>query len=312
MDKLAKLEETEVPGVVNPTIQIFLPLLEKKRSEILGVPRKTFQYGATERHQLDIYYPPVPASSRKTKVLFWIYGGGFVTGDRNLPETALVYANLGAYFARQGIITVIPDYRLVPTVRFPYPARDIRDAIEWIFTHPENLVFGDDIGNPDRHSMAVIGHSAGAVHAFTMLTLPELFSPFVQPNISHIVLSSAPFHFRPNGFQTGVNHIISRYWGNMEEVEMKDPMALLCKLPREALTRLPKILLLEAEYESRWIKSVGKDFCDALSSRAVNFEKAIMKGHNHISGSWALSTGQGEEWAQEVLNWCQEATNSKL
>ncbi|KAJ7578018.1 Alpha/Beta hydrolase protein [Mycena floridula] len=299
MDKLAKLEETELPGVVLPTIGIFLPLLEEKRSEILAVPKRTFKYGATDRHKLDIYYPS--EAGEKTKILFFIYGGGFTTGDRNLTGAELGYGNLGAFFAGKGMITVIPDYRLVPNVVFPEPARDVRDAIEWIVTHPENLVFGQ-VTDPDVENITLMGHSAGATHIFTMLALSDLYSSLAQPKITKAILSSGAYHFQPAGFQTGMDAVVVQYYGNAVEAVEKDPMGLLDSMTVE--TRLPQLLLLEAEKDPAWLKAVGKDFLRGLLDHPkIRTKRLIMKGHNHISPNWALGTGQGEEWAEEVLAW---------
>ncbi|KAJ6615590.1 Alpha/Beta hydrolase protein [Mycena sp. CBHHK59/15] len=303
MDQVAALQDHELPGVVASTQRIFIPMMEEKRSQILAVSRRTFKYGDTDRHQLDIYYPSVVAAGQKTKVLFYIYGGGFVSGERILPAPAdLAYANLGAYFASKGVITVIPDYRLVPHVVFPEPARDVRDAVEWVATHPEHLNFGP-VTEPDVQAIAVLGHSAGAVHAFTMMVLPDLHSPFAQPNVGKLILSGGPYHFHPAG-KASIPAAGIQYWGSSEEVEKKDPMGLLGSLTNDELRALPDLLLLEAELEPSLLKVVGKDFHEALLGHPeVNVKKIYMKGHNHISGSLALGTNEGEEWADEVLAW---------
>ena len=92
--------------------------------------------------QLDVYHPQ-KLQTCKTPILFWIYGGGFVTGARVLdPPFDVVYTNIGGFFVQQGFITVIPDYRLAVEpwlAQYPKPVEDIRDAISWIVLHKEEL-----------------------------------------------------------------------------------------------------------------------------------------------------------------------------
>ena len=55
--------------------------------------------------QLDVYYPePATVSPDKpVPVLFFIYGGGFVNGDRKMaPPFDLAYTNVGVFFAKRG------------------------------------------------------------------------------------------------------------------------------------------------------------------------------------------------------------------
>lgn len=76
------------------------------------VPRIDTRYAASiisqvddpERTQLDVYYPPATPSST-APVLFFVYGGGYGSGDRRLPAPfSLVYANLGAFYAEKGLV----------------------------------------------------------------------------------------------------------------------------------------------------------------------------------------------------------------
>lgn len=257
--------------------------------------------------QLDIYYPQETSessSSGKTPILFFIYGGGFTTGDRSFPPPAdLAYANVATYFAQRGFITVIPDYRLVPDVIFPAPAQDVRDAMEWVIAHPENLIFGN-VTNPDVDSIFIFGHSAGALHAFTMLTLPELNSPTLHPKIKGAVLMSGPYRFdRTSGF----DEIAVQYWGSLEETDKKDCLGLLRNLSPEQRKSLPSILLIEAERDPGWMQVVGKEFHEALLAHSeIKVKKIYAKGHNHISCTLCMGSNEGEEFAEETVEWMRD------
>ncbi|TFK38477.1 alpha/beta hydrolase domain-containing protein [Crucibulum laeve] len=306
MDTIAKLRDTELHKVSAPTAIAMHAALEKKRSSILEVPRKTFKYGPTDRHKLDVYYPCRRDHFIDTApILIFIYGGGFDSGERAFPAPFdLAYACVGSYFARQGFLTVIPDYRLAPRARFPDCAEDVRDAVDWVVHNPNRLTIpGSSI--PDMNSLFIMGHSAGAVHLSTMLLLPEILSRTTWcSRISGIILNGGAYHFHEKECGYPGTHAVVQYWGGWEEARMNVPYALLCRAPLPIIGSLPKILIVEAEREPSWVLVAGKDFLSKLEERSMRrIPKVTARGHNHVSSNWTLGTGQGEEWAEKVGEW---------
>lgn len=116
-------------------------------------------YGPEERHRLDVYVPE--QGVRKAQVMVFLYGGGWNSGVRT------DYAFVGHAFAAQGLVTVIPDYRLVPQVRFPTFVEDGALALRWVRDHVASYG-GDGAG------ISLSGHSAGAYNAM-MLALDRRF-----------------------------------------------------------------------------------------------------------------------------------------
>lgn len=116
-------------------------------------------YGPDERHRLDVYLPEQAA--RRAPVMVFLYGGGWNSGERS------DYGFVGRAFAAQGFVTVIPDYRLVPQVRFPAFVEDGALALRWVRDHI--AAYG---GVPS--GIALSGHSAGAYTAM-MLALDGRF-----------------------------------------------------------------------------------------------------------------------------------------
>ncbi|MFL5255839.1 MAG: alpha/beta hydrolase, partial [Rhodopila sp.] len=112
-------------------------------------------YGVGPRHRLDIYAPAQPDAP----VVVFLYGGGWTDGDRAL------YRFLGAALAAHGYLTVIPDYRVYPEIRFPAFIQDAAAAVAW--TTANIARYG---GDPRR--IVLMGHSAGAQIA-AMLTLDK-------------------------------------------------------------------------------------------------------------------------------------------
>lgn len=116
--------------------------------------RSGIAYGPDPRQRLDVYRPigagPFP-------VAVFLYGGGWDDGNREM------YRFVGGALATVGFVTVIPDYRLYPQVRYPAFLEDCAAAFAW--TRRETPGFG---GTEDAPWL--LGHSAGAYNA-AMLTL---------------------------------------------------------------------------------------------------------------------------------------------
>jgi acetyl esterase/lipase len=74
------------------------------------------------RHTLDIY---TPAGQGGFPVVVFIYGGGWTDGSKS------EYRFVAAALAARGVLTVVPDYRLYPEVRFPAFLQDNAAAVAW-------------------------------------------------------------------------------------------------------------------------------------------------------------------------------------
>lgn len=116
-------------------------------------------YGPDPRQRLDVYAPrPRPGAPAPVAVFF--YGGSWNSGDRTL------YPFLGRALASRGFVTVVPDYRLVPEVRFPAFVDDGASAV----AAARRLAprYG---GDPER--VVLVGHSAGAYIALLLALDPR-------------------------------------------------------------------------------------------------------------------------------------------
>jgi len=243
-------------------------------------------------------------------ILFFVYGGGFTAGDRTLPAPAdLAYANVATYFAKRGFLTVIADYRLVPNVKFPLPAEDLRDAVQWVVNHAAKL--STDAGEPDVKSIFLMGQSAGAAHVSTVYLYPGLMPDDLKACVKGLILIAGAYHLHPAGpagIETGFESLMDLYWGGEEQTKKNVPLTLFNNLPDAEVSKLPPLLLVEGEREPGWLKVVGKDFWEAVQARkGVQATKIFGKGHNHLSINWCLGTGQGEEWAEETVSWIHDA-----
>ena len=116
-------------------------------------------YGPEARQKLDVYTPV--DGTRPASVVVFLYGGSWKRGDR------ANYRFIAEALTSRGHVTVIPDYRVYPDVRFPAFVEDSAVAVGWVREH-----IGAFGGDPDR--IFLMGHSAGA-HIAALLTLDERY-----------------------------------------------------------------------------------------------------------------------------------------
>ncbi len=142
-------------------------------------------FGPEVRHGLDVYVPK-PRTGLSPIVVFF-YGGNWRAGER------ANYLFVAAALASRGYVTIVPDYRLFPDVRFPAFVEDGAKAVRWVLDH-----LAEFAGDPDR--LYLMGHSAGA-HIAAMLTLDEryLAAEGVPRNaIRGTIALAGPYAFYPS------------------------------------------------------------------------------------------------------------------
>jgi acetyl esterase/lipase len=138
-----------VPGITNdmsapPSVTVAdLPRLA------LDIP-----YGPHPEQRLDVF---TPAPGGTAPLVMFVHGGGWSVGDK------AQYAAVGNHLAREGLVTVIVNYRLSPAVQHPTHAQDVAQAIRWC--HRNAARCGAD---PER--LCLFGHSSGA-HLAALVTL---------------------------------------------------------------------------------------------------------------------------------------------
>lgn len=167
-----------------------------------GVP-----FGPDPRLKLDVWAPERrPVQGTRLPVVVFFYGGGWVAGSRQ------DYGFAGAAFASKGFVTIVPDYRLVPHVRFPTFVEDGALAIKWTRDHAAE--FG---GDPTR--ITVSGHSAGAYNAAMLALDPHfLHKVGVDPKtIRAAALLAGPYDFLPFTEQRGRDALGA--WPRPEETQ---------------------------------------------------------------------------------------------
>jgi acetyl esterase/lipase len=117
-----------------------------------------------DKQRLDVW---APRGAQGAPVVVFVHGGSWNSGDRRLwPHIVGLYGNVGVALADNGVVTVVPSYRLFPDVPTVEPMLDdVAAAVRW--TREHIAVHG---GDPERIVLA--GHSAGGHLALQLLTAP--------------------------------------------------------------------------------------------------------------------------------------------
>jgi len=212
---------------------------------------------------------------------------------------------MAAFYATRGFVVVIPDYRLVPKAVFPQPAEDVRDALFWAIQNPDSLV-SPTSPRPDLENVLMMGHSAGAAHIATMHLHPDVMKNCqeLRSKIKGIILVSGPHDVHDVSPTSADGEVYKLYWGSTQAAEKNDPLHLCRDVPAEIGATLPHTLIVEGEFEPKWILDGQVTFGAALKAKSRRtVKKIVAHGHNHVSIVWAIGTQEGEEWAFEVVNW---------
>jgi acetyl esterase/lipase len=176
-------------------------------------------FGSDTRQRLDVY---APKGARDAPVVVFFYGGSWNSGSR------ADYAFAGRALAARGYVVVVPDYRLVPQVRYPAFVEDGAAAVAWSVANAAR--YG---GNPAR--LATIGHSAGGYIA-VLLALDGrwLAAAGVPGAVKAAVGLAGPYDFAP--FTPG--GAAAAAFGQASDVRTTQPISF-------ARTDAPPLLLLQ-------------------------------------------------------------------
>jgi len=219
-------------------------------------------YGAGPRRQLDVY-APVAEAKRPLPVIMFIYGGSWASGTRE-----------GYHFAARalsaaGFLTVVPDYRLVPEVRFPGFLDDCAAAFRWVRAHAQE--YG---GDPDR--IVLVGHSAGAYNAAMLALDPQLLGAD-RAAVKGFAGLAGPYDFLPfNG------SVVTKTFGAWPRPEETQPI-------HYADASAPPVLLLHGgEDGTVWPKnSINLD--KKLRAAGVPSELKLYRTLGHVGIVTALA-----------------------
>jgi acetyl esterase/lipase len=221
-------------------------------------------YGPLERQALDVYAPKRVATPAPVAVFF--YGGSWDSGRRQ------DYGWVGRALAAQGFLTVVPDYRLYPAVRYPGFVEDGALAVRWAVDHARTLD-----GDPNR--VVLVGHSAGAYNA-AMLALDGAYlkAAGVDPKVVRAFAGlSGPYDFLPLD-----KPATQRTFGEFQDLPATQPAAYV-------RPDSPPAFLATGEADTTVRPRNTRILAAALRAKGAPVEERHYAGLNHADTVLALS-----------------------
>ena len=220
-------------------------------------------FGPDPRQQLDVY---APANARNAPVIIFFYGGSWANGRRQ------DYAFAARALAARGFVTVVPDYRLVPSVRYPAFVEDGASAVAWSIANIAR--YG---GDPAK--IGVSGHSAGAYIAL-MLTMDRRWLDKVGAAgaIKAAVGLAGPYDFYP--FEPG--GAAQAAFGGAADPHDTQPIT-------HARADAPPVLLLSGAADTTVQPRNAQALAAALTRLGAPAQVRVYPGIGHIGIILALS-----------------------
>lgn len=273
-DDLAERLRALGAGFNLPEVQaLYEPLLAAQPRDGVAV-HGDLAYGPHERHRLDVYAPQ--SMSGAAPVLVWLHGGGFIRGDKRAR------ANLGLWGAREGFVTVLPNYRLAPESRWPSGAEDVVAVWRWLQTGAER--FGGD-----ARRIVLAGESAGAAHV-AAATLMRRFQP-AGWRIAGAALFSGTYNARMETLSRAALGVPTpdprndAYFGT-------DPAVIDAASTVDQVDAAPFPLWISfAERDLLTMQvQAGELFARLVSRHGFTPELRCVREHNHFSGGFSFGT----------------------
>jgi acetyl esterase/lipase len=213
-------------------------------------------FGSQPWQKLDIF---TPESDGPWDVVVFFHGGRWSSGRKE------DYQFVGAALARQGFLTIIPDYRKYPEIRFPTFVKDAAQAVAWIHD-----TIGARGGRPGRVHLA--GHSSGA-HVAALLAADESYLEAEGKSVRDVVRSFAglagPYAFTP------------------EDPDLRDMFGpperyAQMRVPTFIAGTEPPMLLLHGADDTTVGAFNHQLLADQIRTRGGNVEVVIYPGVGHV------------------------------
>ena len=249
---------------------------------------------ASSRLRMNLYMP-IPARSLPN------------AGELSLRKITPAFFILTA---TGSILTIIADYNLVPGAKFPEPVEDIRDTIGWTLANVGEVLAQGTGVQGDFDNVFLMSHSAGSCHTSTLLLHPTLLPSYLRTRIRGVVLQGGVYTFKRDE-STSPDAPLLQLYGSWDTVEENMPATLLQRAPADILETFPDVVIFVSEREISGFEEDNRLLAANLEKKlGKGVPVVVMKNHNHLSPHWALWTGAGEEWAENVTRWIKERASS--
>jgi len=234
-----------------------------RSTNVTAVKDVVYVDGSNEtKHKQDLYRPK---DASRAPVFFFVHGGAWRSGDRSL------YPPLGYRFAGEGIVTVIPSYRLAPKNPHPAQIEDVAAAFAWTVRH-----IGQHGGDTNR--IYIGGHSAGG-HLAALLSLDQqrLAAHQLSPKIIRGVAALSGV------YNVDFEEAQSSVFGTNRDAR-RDASPLF-----HIKDAMPPFLVTYCQWDYPTLPAQARTFHTALGKAGAASELFYTRSENHISEMIAMT-----------------------
>ncbi|WP_260929302.1 alpha/beta hydrolase [Novosphingobium sp. 9] len=258
---------------------MFDTVMPKDGGTVLAVRGAAF--GPDPRQRVDVYTPKARSLAPRPIIVFF-YGGSWNSGTRT------GYAFVGRALAARGFVVAIPDYRLVPQVRYPAFLEDNAAAVRWVRSHAAE--FGGD-----RDRLILAGHSAGAYNA-AMLALDPRWLGKDRTAVRGLIGLAGPYNFLP--FE---GPVVEKTFAGVEDpistqpvhfAGPGDPSAFLATGDKDKLVRPANSDALERQLKAAGVRVERQRYADVGHVGLVTAIAKPLRGRASVLDDMARFTQQ--------------------
>lgn len=239
---------------------------------------------------MDIYYPKSAAG--RMPVVFWIHGGGWISGDKD----GITYAPL---LAEQGYVVACINYALAPAYKYPSAVIQANDALRYI------------VGHSSQYSMNVqkiffAGDSAGAQIASQMASLitevKAVGSLKLSPAIARKQVKGALLYCGlydiHSAVSTGFPFIRTFLWSYTGTKNIQNKISDEMSTVNHITENYPPVFLTDGNAD--WFAPQAKELLKALQNRCVSVTALLFDGcHDKLGHEFQFDMKTSE--ARQVL-----------
>jgi acetyl esterase/lipase len=257
-----------------------------------------YRDGTDPKQALDLYAP----EGEGWAVLAFVHGGGWNSGDKDLHvEGTAIYADVGRFFASQGVGAAVVNYRLLPRVSWRNQIADVAGAVAWVHRHAAG--YG---GDPKRLFLA--GHSAGAQLAARVALDPE---PLRAEGLSKkivsgvIAVSGSAYELDPERtdlLRGGRRAYFERRFAQGDTIgTWTREVSLLRFVDKNA----PPFLILYGSAEPKGFHRQSEMLAESLKAAGAGAKLVVLPGRDHVQSALELSR-DGTAAAREMLEFLRK------
>lgn len=234
---------------------------------------KDIAFGDNPRDTMDIYYPKSKnENSANTPVVVFIYGGSWNRGEKS------EYEFVGRKLASLGYITMLPNYRVYPEVKYPDflkdGAKSIAKLVDQLKTEKYQPLKPSD-------KIVLMGHSAGAYNA-AMLAMDDRWLARENLNRADLIEGLIGMAGAYNIYPIGVPEV-RPVFNHPNYPEKSQPIDYVAE------SKVPTLLLAPESDELVSLEKNTFSLAKALGEVGTPNQLVTVEGTDHISLIGTLS-----------------------